>query len=59
MMKDNPMVFTILDHVADLDWYFADELKSEMRFLTFCYTGHLRPLDTHDANLPVEPSPRH
>jgi len=57
LMNENPLVFTILDKVKALDWYFADELKTEMGFLRFCFTGPLYPLDTHDRDLPVIPSP--
>src|SRR4051794_8074148 len=57
MLAAAPATEKLLAAVEKLDWYFALELKRELRFLRFCMTGTLKPLMTdRGRNVPAEPS---
>jgi hypothetical protein len=49
MMNKNPLTAEILKRLAMVDWYFAEDLKQEIRDLNYCLTGRLVKIDTRDA----------
>jgi hypothetical protein len=49
IMEANPMVNDVLKRLSYVDWYFAEELKQEIRDLDYCLTGNLVKIDTKDA----------
>ena len=53
LFNDYPELNTIFDELNKIEWYFASELKQELKGLDFCFTGSLRSVSPYDWYSPV------
>lgn len=48
LIRKNQLIGDVLKKLSFVDWYFAEELKGEIKDLNYCLTGKLVTIDTND-----------
>ncbi|MBP9682855.1 MAG: hypothetical protein KBD76_15755 [Bacteriovorax sp.] len=56
LLEELPYLKTTINKLSALDWYFAADLKKEIEFINFCFTGPLYRVPTNDWGTVVRPT---